>query len=71
MVKDIWKVQLQIVLVVPIQEGLLDIGSIAGICVHAQGRLATVNEGTVVDFGDEVPQLFHVSAHLFFGDILL
>ena len=63
--------KLQIILVVSLQEGLLDIGAHFGICVYALGRLAPVYEGTVVDFGDEVPQCLHVSAHLFFGHIFL
>ena len=70
-VEDTWKEQLQSILVVSLQEGLLDIGSHFGICLYALGRLAPVYEGTVVDFGDEVPQCLHVSAHLFFGDIFL
>ena len=71
MFEDVWKENLQIFLVVPLQKGLLDIGSIVGICLYACGRLAPVDEGTVVDFGDEIPHCFHVSAHLFFGDIFL
>ena len=69
MVEDVWKEQLQSILVVPLQEGLLDIGGHFGICLYALGRLAPVYEGTVVDFGDEFPQCLHVSAHLFFGGI--
>ena len=68
-VEDTWKEQLQSILVVSLQEGLLDIGSHSGICLYALGRLAPVDEGAVVDFGDEVLHCLHISTHLFFGDI--
>ena len=70
-VEDIWKVKLQIVLVVSLEEGLLDIRGHFGICLYALGRFAPVDEGAVVDFCDDVSQCLHVSTHLFFGSILL
>ena len=70
-VEDIWKEQLQSILVVSLEEGLLDIGGHFGICLYALGRLAPVDEGAVVDFCDEVPQCLHVSTHLFDGGIFL